>query len=102
MTTDSNAPRASAPLLTRRQLVWGAAALAAAGGPLPARAAVPAPYSWDAEPPTEPRAAFIDWMTANRGEDAGFLGKRWDRFRQLVASHDIWDKREIRAFLLTP
>src|SRR5262249_41301714 len=51
---------------------------------------------------TEQRAAFIEWMTRNRGEDPTFLGKRWDRFRQLVTSRDIWDKREIRAFLLTP
>src|SRR5262249_32951511 len=79
--------------LTRRQLVSGAAALAAAGVPLPAHAAVPVPYSWDAEPPSEPRAAFVDWMTANRGEDPTFLGRRWDRFRQLVASHDIWGSR---------
>src|SRR5262244_1919909 len=95
--------KAGASSLTRRRLVCGATALAAASAmPLPARAAMPVPYSWDAEPPTEPRSAYIDWMTANRGEDPTFLGKRWDRFRQLVTSRDIWDKREIRAFLLTP
>jgi protein-L-isoaspartate(D-aspartate) O-methyltransferase len=101
--TDSTEPDPINPArLTRRQVVCGAAALAAGTLPLPAHAAVPIPYSWDAEPPTEPRSAFIDWMTANRGEDPTFLGKRWDRFRQLVASRDLWDKREIRAFLLTP
>jgi len=95
--------KAGATSLTRRRLVCGATALAAASAmPLPARAAMPVPYSWDAEPPTEPRAGFIDWMTRNRGEDPTFLGKRWDRFRQLVSSRDIWDRREIRAFLLTP
>jgi protein-L-isoaspartate(D-aspartate) O-methyltransferase len=41
-------------------------------------------------------------MTKNRGEDPGFLGQRWDRYKQLLASRDIWDKRDIRAYLLTP
>ena len=45
---------------------------------------------------------FIEWMVKNRGEEPGFLGQRWDRFRQLVASRDLWDKRDMRAFLLTP
>jgi len=101
--TEHDLIKAGVTSLTRRRLVCGATALAAAGAmPLPARAAMPAPYSWDAEPPTEPRAAFIDWMRANRGEDPTFLGRRWDRFRQLLGSRDIWDRREIRAFLLTP
>jgi protein-L-isoaspartate(D-aspartate) O-methyltransferase len=89
-------------LLTRRCVVAGAAAVAASGFALPAQAKVPAPYDWEAAPPTEPRAAFIDWMVRNRGEDPAFLGKRWDRFRQLLASRDLWDKREIRAYLMTP
>src|SRR5262245_17832586 len=88
---------------TRRQVVLGSAStLAAALAPAPALARVPVPYDWEAAPPTEQRAAFIDWMVKNRGEDPAFLGKRWDRFRQLVTSRDIWDKREIRAFLMTP
>ena len=91
-----------AALLTRRQIVGGTAAVAASALPWPAHAAVPIPYNWDAEPPTDPRTAFIEWMIRNRGEDPTFLGRRWDRFRQLVNSRDIWDKREIRAFLLTP
>src|SRR6266850_723581 len=41
-------------------------------------------------------------MVANRGEDAAFLGKRWDRLKQLIAQRDIWDARSIRAYLLTP
>jgi protein-L-isoaspartate(D-aspartate) O-methyltransferase len=89
-------------LLTRRCVVAGAAAVAASGFALPAQAKVPAPYDWEAAPPTEPRTAFIDWMVRNRGEDPSFLGKRWDRFRQLVASRDLLDKREIRAYLMTP
>jgi protein-L-isoaspartate(D-aspartate) O-methyltransferase len=81
----------------------GAAVAAAAGlVPAPAGANVPAPYDWNASPPTDTRSDFIAWMTKNRGEDPGFLGQRWDRFKQLVANRDIWDKRDIRAYLLTP
>jgi protein-L-isoaspartate(D-aspartate) O-methyltransferase len=81
----------------------GAASAAALGFvPAPAGANVPIPYDWNASPPTDTRSDFIAWMTKNRGEDAGFLGQRWDRFKQLVANRDIWDKRDIRAYLLTP
>ena len=41
-------------------------------------------------------------MIKNRGEDPGFLGKRWDRFKQVIARKDLWDERDKRAFLLTP
>jgi protein-L-isoaspartate(D-aspartate) O-methyltransferase len=105
MSTESDASRpiTGAALLSRRHVVCGAAA-ALAGGLLPAWAAakVPVPYDWNASPPTERRADFIDWMVANRGEDPGFLGKRWDRLKQLIAQKDIWDARVIRAYLLTP
>ena len=37
-----------------------------------------------------------------RGEDPNFLGQRWDRFQQVLAHRDLWDKRDMRAFLLTP
>ena len=81
----------------------GAAGAAAAGlVPAPAGANVLVPYDWNASPPTDTRSDFIAWMTRNRGEDPGFLGQRWDRFKQLVANRDIWDKRDIRAYLLTP
>jgi protein-L-isoaspartate(D-aspartate) O-methyltransferase len=60
------------------------------------------PYDWDSAPPTDAKATFIDWMSRNRGENPGFLGKRWDRFQQLLAQHDIWDERDKRAYLLTP
>jgi protein-L-isoaspartate(D-aspartate) O-methyltransferase len=100
---DVKNPDMGRTLLTRRRVVCGGAAALAAGGlSWPAHAAVPVPYDWNAAPPTEPRADFIDWMTRNRGEDPSFLGKRWDRFRLLVASRDLWDQREIRAYLLTP
>src|SRR5262249_39124939 len=88
---------------SRRHFVLGAAGtLAAAALPQPARAGIPTPYSWDASPPTARRADFIDWMVKNRGEDAGFLGQRWDRLQQLVASRDISDPRTVRAYLMTP
>ena len=41
-------------------------------------------------------------MIKNRGEDPHFLGERFDRFQDLIAHHDIWEKRNIRAFLMTP
>ena len=63
---------------------------------------VPTPYDWNAAPPMDSRANFIDWMVKFRGEDPSFLGQRWDRFQQLLDHHDIWDKRNMRAYLLTP
>jgi protein-L-isoaspartate(D-aspartate) O-methyltransferase len=94
--------RTAAPL-SRRHFVTGAAGTLAAGLlPSSAGASVPVPYDWNASPPVDQRAEYIAWMVKNRGEDPNFLGKRWDRFKQLVASRDIWDKRDIRAYLLTP
>ncbi|MDP8996784.1 MAG: protein-L-isoaspartate O-methyltransferase [Pseudomonadota bacterium] len=52
--------------------------------------------------PMDSRANFISWMVKNRGEDANFLGQRWDRFQQLIAHQDLWDKRNMRAYLMTP
>jgi protein-L-isoaspartate(D-aspartate) O-methyltransferase len=90
-------------LLSRRDFV-AASASALAIGLIPASglASVPVPYDWNAAPPTDGRTQFIDWMVKNRGEDSGFLGQRWDRFQQLLAHHDLWDKRNERAFLMTP
>ena len=67
-----------------------------------AYADVPRPYDWGVSPPTENKAAFIDWMKKNRGEDARYLGERWERFQVMVANKDVLDKRNNRAFLLTP
>ncbi|WP_292859128.1 protein-L-isoaspartate O-methyltransferase [Mesorhizobium sp.] len=86
--------------LPRRQFLLAAGALLA--GPLPAIADVPVPYDPSAMPPMDSRAAFIDWMKKNRGEDAGFLGQRWDRFQALIAHKDVWDDRDKRAYLMTP
>jgi protein-L-isoaspartate(D-aspartate) O-methyltransferase len=67
-----------------------------------ARTDVPAPYDWNATPPMDARADFIDWMVKNRGEDSRYLGERWDRFQSLVANRDLLDDRNKRAFLFTP
>src|SRR4051812_13296431 len=89
--------------VSRRNLVLGGAAAAVAGWLAnTANARVPKPYDWNAAPPTDKRADYIEWMVANRGEDAGFLGKRFDRLKELIAKHDVWDARDIRAYLLTP
>jgi protein-L-isoaspartate(D-aspartate) O-methyltransferase len=104
---DAHHSTASATRLSRRHFVGSSAAALAAGLiPAPAAAApaakVPVPYDWNASPPTDKRADFIEWMVANRGEDPSFLGQRWDRLRQLIASRDLWDARCIRAYLMTP
>ncbi len=41
-------------------------------------------------------------MVKNRGEDPHFLGQRWDRFQRLKEHHDLWDAKDIRAYLMTP
>src|SRR5438874_2365429 len=89
--------------VNRRGLLLGASGLfACALMPRRASAKVPAAYDWNAAPPTDSRAAFIEWMQKNRGEPANFLGQRFDRFQALLGHHDLWDKRNIRAYLLTP
>jgi protein-L-isoaspartate(D-aspartate) O-methyltransferase len=76
----------------------------AASAVLPRRAgaSVPRPYDWDANPPTADPAAFIAWMQENRGEHPTYLRPRYDRFRNMVRNGDLWDGRNVRAFLLTP
>ena len=41
-------------------------------------------------------------MKDNRGEEAKFLGQRWDRYLQLISHNDVWDRADKRAFLMTP
>ena len=87
-------------MLSWRRFVLG---VAAAALPLQAaRANVPAPYDWDAAPPTSSREAFVAWMVKNRGEDANFLGQRYDRYLKLVAGKDLWEAPTTRAYLMTP
>jgi protein-L-isoaspartate(D-aspartate) O-methyltransferase len=87
-------------MLSRRRFVLG---VAAAALPLQsARSNVPGPYDWDASPPITSREAFVAWMVKNRGEDANFLGQRYDRYLKLVAGKDLWDASVVRAYLMTP
>ena len=88
--------------MDRRGFIVGAAVQAAALAAAPALANVPSAYDWSASPPRQSRDAFVEWMVKNRGEDPRFLGERFDRFRELVARHDVWDEADMRAYLLTP
>jgi protein-L-isoaspartate(D-aspartate) O-methyltransferase len=89
--------------LQRRGFMIGAAA-AAAGLALPplAQANVPKPYSFDLDPPTGNRDAFIKWAVEHRGENPKILAARWDRYVFLRANNDFVNARNGRAFLLTP
>jgi len=100
---DSTAtPPISMPMSRRGFATGLAGAFAATLLPAPVRANVPVPYDWNATPPMGSRADFVGWMQARRGEDPLFLGERWERFQAVLARHDIWSKRDMRAFLLTP
>jgi len=89
--------------VNRREFVAKTALTMAAGLVAgPGYADVPGPYDWNAAPPTNSRADFVDWMVKNRGEDPRFLGERYDRFQQLIAHRDVWEKRNMRAYLMTP
>jgi len=50
---------------------------------------VPAPYSWDLQPPTTNREAFIKWAVENRGEHPSILAARWERYVFLRANNDF-------------
>ena len=76
--------------------------MAAALLPHYAKANVPKPASFDVFPPTNSRDAFVGWMAANRGENPAFLSLRWSRYEALMRNRDLWDKRNERAFLMTP
>jgi protein-L-isoaspartate(D-aspartate) O-methyltransferase len=85
--------------LQRRTFVAGSAAmLAGALLPCVARANVPAPYSWDLQPPTTSRDAFIKWAVENRGENPRILAARWDRYVFLRANNDFVNARNGRAY----
>ncbi len=53
-------------------------------------------------PPLDSRQAFIDFITATRGDDPQMAGRRWDRCQALIGNSDLWQDKEIEAFLLTP
>jgi protein-L-isoaspartate(D-aspartate) O-methyltransferase len=85
--------------MRRRDFLIGAAAGLAA---LPARAEPLRPFGPSLWPPMGQRGDFIAWMAANRGEDSGFLGPRFDRYQELLSFNNLWTPAEKRAFLMTP
>jgi protein-L-isoaspartate(D-aspartate) O-methyltransferase len=85
--------------MRRREFLFGAAASLAAR----AACADPLkPFRQDVWPPMGERAGFIAWMIANRGEDATQLGRRYDRYLELLSFNDLYTPAEKRAFLMAP
>lgn len=90
-------------MLNRRLFLLGAAALAGqALLPHRAFANVPKAFTFDLVPPMDTKENFVAWMTANRGEDAKFLGLRWDRYQALLKNNDLLNEQTKHAFLMTP
>jgi protein-L-isoaspartate(D-aspartate) O-methyltransferase len=87
----------------RRHFIAGAASLIAGSlAPRLALAGVPTPFTFDMAPPMDSREKFVAWGVAQRGEDAKFLGERFDRFRAMTRNEDLSDDRNKHGFLLTP
>ena len=86
--------------MLRRDFLIGAAAGVAPA--FPAWADPPKPFRCDLWPPLTNRAEFVAWGVANRGEDATLLGRRFDRYKEVLAFNDLYTSAEKRAFLLTP
>jgi protein-L-isoaspartate(D-aspartate) O-methyltransferase len=87
--------------MRRRDFLLGAAAGAVgAVGAFPALAVQP--FRQDMWPPLTNRGEFVSWMAANRGEDPTYLGRRFDRYREVLAFNDLWTPADKRAFLMTP
>jgi protein-L-isoaspartate(D-aspartate) O-methyltransferase len=86
-------------MMLRREFLLGAAASAVA---LPAYADPPKPFQGGMWPPLNDKAQFVAWAAANRGEDPTYLGRRFDRYREVLAFNDLYTSAEKRAFLLTP
>jgi protein-L-isoaspartate(D-aspartate) O-methyltransferase len=84
--------------MRRRDFLIGAAAGLVAS---PAYADMKA-FQPDLWPPLAPKAAYVAWMTANRGEDPVYIGRRYDRYLEVIAFNDLYTNNEKRAFLLTP
>jgi len=84
--------------MRRREFLIGAAATLAT----PAFANPPNPFEPDLWPPLNSRSDYIAWMEAHRGEDPTILGRRWDRYLEVLKFNDLWTPAEKRAFLFTP
>ena len=90
-------------MLNRRLFLLGSAALAAnAFLPRRAFANVPKAFTLDLDAPLDTKENFVQWMVTNRGEDAKFLGLRWDRYQALLKNHDLLNDQTTRGFLFTP
>ncbi|HEY1942109.1 MAG TPA: protein-L-isoaspartate O-methyltransferase [Roseiarcus sp.] len=85
--------------MLRREFLLGAAASALA---FPAAADPQRAFRSDLWPPMNRSGDFVAWMTANRGEQPIQLGRRYERYLQLLAFNDLWTPAEKRAFLMTP
>jgi protein-L-isoaspartate(D-aspartate) O-methyltransferase len=86
----------------RSFLKLGAGLAAASAMPGSALADVSKPYDWAASPPIDGVDSFVKWMVANRGEDAKFLRKRWERYSIMRNNNYFGDKKDMRGFLMTP
>ena len=84
-------------MIRRREFLIGAAAATLAE---PSRVATA--FRGDMAPPLADKAAFVAWGKANRGENAIYLERRFDRYKEVLAFNDLWTPAEKRAFLLTP
>ena len=84
-------------MLRREFLIGAAAALVT-----PALADPPSAFQSDLWPPMNSRGDFIAWMQAHRGEDPVILGRRWDRYLEVLKFNDLWTPADKRAFLFTP
>ena len=84
-------------MLRREFLIGAAAALVT-----PALADPPSPFQPDLWPPMNSRGDFIAWMQAHRGEDPVILGRRWERYLEVLKFNDLWTREDKRAFLFTP
>jgi len=87
--------------MNRRAFLIGTAAMAV-GASATAEANAPKPIDWAVMPPMDTREGFVEWGRVDRDENPKFLAQRWDRFRALVRNKDLWDRKTMRAFLLTP
>lgn len=67
-----------------------------------AQAAIPASKLADTFPPIDSSRAYVDWMIQQRAESADPLAERYRRFQALVNNKDLWEARNMRAFLMTP
>jgi hypothetical protein len=75
--------------MLRREFLIGAAATLVS----PALASPLSPFQPDLWPPLNSRGDFIAWMQAHRGEDPVILGRRWDRYLEVLKFNDLWTPR---------